>query len=1799
MAQGRADVVFDREGARELWRYALAVLKEWQSTPIWQPAQQLRAATFSNARDYAGRFLLELLQNGHDAHPGDQSDGRVHILLDEDEGPYGTLYVANGGTPFTWQRVEAVCKLARSEKTVGEGIGNKGVGFRSVLEITQAPEIYSARSSGPGQSCLDGYRFRFAVEDDLRVLLRDDELARKAAKELPPLQVPFPISDLPAICEELGADGHVTVVRLPLRSEAAGHEAARRLKELATAKAPVMLFLDRLERLVLERRGANGVIDRTELTRQEQPFDSAEVGASGQVESDGSVPVVSLAHVVLGSLGRFLVARGHVPVERLHNTIAAAAQLGRLDESWLDWTEPAVVEIALPLRLEISRRGHVYTFLPLGDDVAAPLRGHLNAPFFTKMDRTALDREHPLNMMLFDALAETCLVASARLRKRAATDARRLAIDLISWEPEAQSAGLLLAAARRVHDCEFSDVSLVPVLGGIAPQTVWSAPRDAVLWPADDLAVLTAQAAESVGVVVADPDVGDNRLRRLAKVCEWLKCPLEPSAQEQADHVERIVGALPLPAPGDPLDVWNGVYTDLVRLFTDQGRILQGRKLLLADDGTLRRCNGGAESGNEVEKPRRKSRREAFFQPTRVEADSTDELAVPETLQKRLFYLHHGLQWVDDEGHIRRQEARLFLERFGLVRRFDSAGLLEHVRNALEESSAKKLRLQALKFVFRLHRSRRSSQSLQIRSLGLYVPSAAGPLVLAHQAAFGTGWSGTKGDDLVSVVAEGREAASDLKWIENRLVAPPHELVGRGDTQEEWREFLKALGVTDGLIPVISSGAVNTAYGSELDTAGIIRMAKTPRGVTEQWQPYIERSGRSARHPYTPYEGTPAFRLPGQDVAGGFSEQGRLAYARLVLHGLANWSEKYFTSVWTRARPGDQNPQHVLTPMAAFIREQAWLPVRGHRRPVAFARPTDAWHCPSSIEEEPPFARTIAHGIRPLLESETTLNRLRAMGLPTWGDPRDSARLIAALGDLVDSGAVGPEDRPALQRTNERAWEGLTKYADTLFDRAYALKPLTDAAILAEAGEQLSTVEVADLRQGIKTLYITGERDSLTARLIRELEHALLVVPGRARQAAQLLAHVCPGAIRHVDNAALDVKVDGQPIDPPALGSPLLDHVPWLPLAVGVLADHPSHGLRPTEAALTDLVAVARRIRIHSYVSLDMTLDNEPVVLPDRQGGILPLPDTHHPLILTPAAPEAGLDWEALAQLSDAIGHVVGRPEFALHLRVAAHELRLTHATLTSPAEQQLADALGVSVQQVGETRRRLDGSISGVLERCYPLLVHSLGMAVARELTDPPPVDVRTFHTLLMRYNDELPLPAERLIPAARNARDIDELRAEAGLDFAEFNRTLAELAPGYYPVSRAEVHEEAMREYVDLHRSHLVDRLRWAVQGHFDAREPVTGWPESRSLQWITAPESWALTRDSVNAELLRLHVEEALTVHMGAPAPQHGERLPALDRLRSRNSTVVHGLAAEIVALIKAAGRPLPEALAGTNPTADVTALLDQSGALDFRDLAKDDVVAWLEALGQWPTGMPTTTDLTAHGLTSTDLDRERQAAEHAREERARQQRIISIGNQEFDIGSGDFTQMVAELQRALQANPELIAGRNRFAALQRPLVRKVPPAPSSRMGRYAGSDRGLSSAQRTAIGFVGEWFAYQWLRERYPTADESSWVSTNRQNVFPGSLGDDGLGFDFSVGSGKQPLMFEVKATQGDGGQLELGESEVRAAQRFAGSDRWRILAITSVLDPERLTVTMLPNPFSARGRGVYREEGGALRFSYRL
>jgi len=76
-------------------------------------------------QDYGHRFLIELIQNGYDAHEGSTRIGEVSVCLSADEGEHGVLYVADKGRGFTRDNVEALCDIGLSDKPIGQTVGNK------------------------------------------------------------------------------------------------------------------------------------------------------------------------------------------------------------------------------------------------------------------------------------------------------------------------------------------------------------------------------------------------------------------------------------------------------------------------------------------------------------------------------------------------------------------------------------------------------------------------------------------------------------------------------------------------------------------------------------------------------------------------------------------------------------------------------------------------------------------------------------------------------------------------------------------------------------------------------------------------------------------------------------------------------------------------------------------------------------------------------------------------------------------------------------------------------------------------------------------------------------------------------------------------------------------------------------------------------------------------------------------------------------------------------------------------------------------------------------------------------------------------------------------------------------------------------------------------------------------------------------------------------------------------------------------------------------------------------------------
>lgn len=177
-------------------------------------------------REYHGRFLIELLQNAADAWRDDprSADRGTHVAIVLDPGSDKTrpaLLVANQGLAVTPEVVvSSLGHIGASTKAEGHAIGHKGIGFKSVLELTSSPEIYSGLAGAVPQLAV---RFDPAfAEQAVREHSPDwDELYARAARDadsetpLPVLRFPHWVDEPPPLVGALAGEGFDTVVRLP------------------------------------------------------------------------------------------------------------------------------------------------------------------------------------------------------------------------------------------------------------------------------------------------------------------------------------------------------------------------------------------------------------------------------------------------------------------------------------------------------------------------------------------------------------------------------------------------------------------------------------------------------------------------------------------------------------------------------------------------------------------------------------------------------------------------------------------------------------------------------------------------------------------------------------------------------------------------------------------------------------------------------------------------------------------------------------------------------------------------------------------------------------------------------------------------------------------------------------------------------------------------------------------------------------------------------------------------------------------------------------------------------------------------------------------------------------------------------------------------------------------------------------------------------------------------------------------------------------------------------------------------
>lgn len=312
---------------------------------------------------YARRQLFELVQNSADAL-STTNGGRIVVRLAGD-----FLYCADEGGPIDRDGITALMFSRMSRKRGTSQIGMFGVGFKSMLGVSDTPEFFSRSVS-----------FRF---DPARARERIHEVV-PTAEHCPTLRLPEPIDpaafrDKDSVLNDL-MEWAVNIVRLPIRDDGARANLSMQMKQFPPEWPLIVEHVETLE-LADDHDKSRRKLARKPMGR----------------DDSGSKAVRTASPADRHERDRARLARSW-KLFRWTHTLSSEA---KADRSPGNEREVVTISWAVPLN-RLTDPGKFWAFFPT--HTASLVAGILNAPWKTNEDRLNL-LPGPYNEELIEAAA--------------------------------------------------------------------------------------------------------------------------------------------------------------------------------------------------------------------------------------------------------------------------------------------------------------------------------------------------------------------------------------------------------------------------------------------------------------------------------------------------------------------------------------------------------------------------------------------------------------------------------------------------------------------------------------------------------------------------------------------------------------------------------------------------------------------------------------------------------------------------------------------------------------------------------------------------------------------------------------------------------------------------------------------------------------------------------------------------------------------------------------------------------------------------------------------------------------------------------------------------------------------------------------------------------------------------------------------------------------------------------------------------------------------------------------------------
>ncbi len=228
------------------------------------------------AESYNGRQLLELLQNADDA-------GTKEVLIDLDL-ENEVLRIANNGNPFDIKGVQSLMLAYNSPKNKKEFIGNKGLGFRSVLNWTTEIKIRT-------RECILEFSPERAKVNFEELVPNHSERRRliEGEEELREEEVPFGVLSIPHLSKNYTEQEWETII--DLRYDQSSKKAIQ--DQIEDLKPETLLFLKRTRKITIRVTGeSEQVLKRKNLPSSETDLERIELnGVEYNIYSSSEKPL--------------------------------------------------------------------------------------------------------------------------------------------------------------------------------------------------------------------------------------------------------------------------------------------------------------------------------------------------------------------------------------------------------------------------------------------------------------------------------------------------------------------------------------------------------------------------------------------------------------------------------------------------------------------------------------------------------------------------------------------------------------------------------------------------------------------------------------------------------------------------------------------------------------------------------------------------------------------------------------------------------------------------------------------------------------------------------------------------------------------------------------------------------------------------------------------------------------------------------------------------------------------------------------------------------------------------------------------------------------------------------------------------------------------------------------------------------------------------------------------------------------------------------------------------------------------